>query len=251
MSFFQAVFLAIVQGLTEFLPISSSGHLVIFQKLFGFEKPPVVFDILVHVGTLGAVFIFFRREILALVTKKGCKLLSLLVIGTLPAAVIGFLLEGKTDWFFNLWSLVGFAFLLTTLILFSTQLVKEKNKKIKDLKLLDVLIIGVFQALAILPGVSRSGSTISAGVWQGLEKEEAFNFSFYLAIPAILGALILKFDELLRFNPTEFFQGLVGMIVAGIVGYFSLKTLKDLIRKGKVYLFGFYCLVIGLLVLSL
>jgi undecaprenyl-diphosphatase len=251
MSFPQAVFLAIVQGLTEFLPVSSSGHLVIFQKLFGLEKPPVVFDILIHVGTLGAVFIFFRREILTLVTKKDCKLLSLLVIGTLPAAIVGFFLEEKTGWIFNLWNLVGFAFLLTTLILFSTQLVKEKNKKIKDLKLLDALIIGVFQALAILPGVSRSGTTISAGVWQGLGKEEAFNFSFYLAVLAILGALILKFDELLRFNSTEFLQGLVGMTVAGIIGYFSLKTLRDFVKKGGLYLFGFYCLVVSLLVLSL
>lgn len=251
MSTVQAVFLAVVQGLTEFLPISSSGHLVIFQKIFGLDQPPVVFDISVHVGTLGAILVYFRREILNFWAHKDLKLLALLVIGTMPVAIVGLLLEGRAEWIFDSWGLVGFSFLLTALILFSTRFVRRENGKNKGLKLGDVLVIGSFQALAILPGVSRSGSTISAGIWRGLKREEAFNLSFYLAIPAIFGAGVLQLDEVTRFAPSDLFQAIVGMIVAGSVGYGSLKLLETVLKKGKLAWFSLYCGGMGLAILLL
>lgn len=249
MSIYQAVFLAIIQGLTEFLPVSSSGHLVIFQKTFGFEEPPLFFDILVHVGTLGAILVFFRDKRFALLKNK--KLLLLLFLGTLPVCLLALILEGLINQIFNSFKLVGFSYLMMALILFSTHFLKKQAKKIKDLSLLDVLIVGIFQALAILPGVSRSGATISAGLWRGLKKDSAFDFSFFLGILAISGAFVFKIGELTTLvSPNGLVNGLLGMIVAGIIGYFSLKMLEGIVKKGKLYLFGFYCLAIGLLVLG-
>lgn len=250
MSIYQAVFLAIVQGLTEFLPVSSSGHLVIFQKIFGFEEPPFFFDVLVHVGTLGAILVFFRDKIFALFKNK--KFLLLLFLGTLPVCLLALILEGLISQIFNSLKLVGFSYLIMALILFSTRFLKKQAKEIKNLGWPDALFIGAFQALAILPGISRSGATISAGLWRGFEKDSAFDFSFFLGILAISGAFVFKIGKLTTLvSPNGLVNELLGMLVAGIVGYFSLKTLKNFIGKGRLYLFGFYCLAIGLLALYL
>ena len=247
MSIAQALILAIIQGLTEFLPVSSSGHLVIFQKILGFEEPPVFFDILVHVGTLGAILVFFRDKIFVVIRSK--QWLLLLALGTLPVCFVGFFLGTITSQIFNSTKLVGFSLFVTSLILFSTSFVKKQTKKIEDLSLFDVLIIGVFQALALLPGISRSGATISAGLWRGLEKEAAFEFSIFLGILAILGAFLTQLPSLSSFSEEVIFTGILGMITAGISGYFSLGLLKRVLRKGRFFGFGVYCAVLGLVIL--
>lgn len=255
MSWIQAIFLSIIQGLTEFLPVSSSGHLVIFQKLLRLEEPPVLFDILVHVGTLGAIVFYFKEQLLVIfkgIIKKNrfdIKILLMILIGTIPAGIIGFFLQGYIKDIFDSLKLVGLSLLLTAGLLFSTKFTKNLNKDFKDLNWKETLFIGIFQAIAILPGVSRSGSTIVAGLWQNLKRETAFAFSFYLAIPAILGALILQIPEISNSSDYYLKQGIFGMIIAGTVGYFSLIILEKFLKSAKLFWFGLYCLAAGILVL--
>ncbi len=255
MSFFEVLFLAIVQGLTEFLPISSSGHLVIFQKILGFSKAPVLFDVLLHVGTLGAIIFYFRKGLEQIISgltqkkKESVNTLWLVFLGTIPAALVGGLFEKQISSAFNSPQTVGLTFLATAGLLFSTRLIKHQNKCFNQLKWFDALFIGIFQAAAILPGISRSGSTISSGLWRGFSQETAFTFSFYLAIPAIFGALILEARDLFSYSQTELIQGVAGMIIAGIVGFFALKVLEKVLKSTKFFWFGIYCLVLGIIIL--
>ena len=244
MSYSQAIFLAIIQGLTEFLPVSSSGHLVIFQKLFNFTEPPVLFDILVHVGTLGAVLVYFRKELI----KISQKIIWLIVVGTIPAAIVGLLLQNYINDIFNSLKLVGVTLLITGGLLFTSKQFKKFNRQFKSLNWRDALLVGAFQALAILPGVSRSGATIVSGLWKRFDRETAFQFSFYLAIPAILGALLLQIPDLI-YSPCGYLeQGILGMVVAGAVGYGALRILEKTLLSAKLWLFGIYCLVLGLVI---
>lgn len=255
MDILHVLLLSVIQGLTEFLPVSSSGHLVIFQKLLRLEEPPVLFDILVHVGTLGAIVFYFKNQLLAIfkgVIKKNrfdIRISSMILIGTIPAGIIGFFLQGYIKDIFDSLKLVGLSLLLTAGLLFSTKFTKNLNKDFKDLNWKEALFIGIFQAIAILPGVSRSGATIVAGLWQNLKKETAFAFSFYLAIPAILGALILQIPEIGNSADDYLKQGIFGMIMAGIVGYFALTLLERVMKSTKIFWFGFYCLIVGVLIL--
>ncbi|KPJ70892.1 hypothetical protein AMJ51_00730 [Microgenomates bacterium DG_75] len=244
MSYSQAIFLAIIQGLTEFLPVSSSGHLVIFQKLFNFTEPPVLFDILVHVGTLGAVLVYFRKELI----KISQKIIWLIVVGTIPAAIVGLLLQNYVNDIFNSLKLVGVTLLITGGLLFTSKQFKKFNRQFKSLNWRDALLVGAFQALAILPGVSRSGATIVSGLWRRFDRETAFQFSFYLAIPAILGALLLQIPDLI-YSPCGYLeQGILGMVVAGAVGYGALRILEKTLLSAKLWLFGIYCLALGFVI---
>jgi undecaprenyl-diphosphatase len=254
MSYFQAFFLAVVQGLTEFLPISSSGHLVIFQKLFGL-KPPILFDILVHVGTLGAIIFYFKRELLQILDglvkgqRKSWATIWLIFVGTIPAVVVGLFLQAIIELIFDSLRLVGLSLLVTAGLLFSTKWVKKPRKEFKDLKWSDAFLVGLFQALAILPGISRSGSTIVSGLWRRLDQKVAFRFSFFLAIPAIIGALILQMPNLLLSSCSYLGQGLLGMVVAGMVGYLALVILEKVLKEARLFFFGFYCFLMGIFIL--
>lgn len=249
MTYFQAFILAIVQGLTEFLPVSSSGHLVIFQKIFGLE-PPVFFDVAVHVGTLLAVAVFFRNKLISMFSglvkkdKDSLGLTWLLFVGTLPAIVVGLFLESQLEYIFNSLTLVGFSLVITAGLLFSTKIFKAP-KVPKAPNWQDSLFIGFFQALAILPGVSRSGSTITAGLWRKIDQKQAFELSFLLAMPAIIGGLILEFPDLLAGRIDNPSQSLLGMLVAGGVGYLALVGLNKVLRERRLWFFGFYCLLLG------
>ena len=246
MTFFQAFWLAIIQGLTEFLPVSSSGHLVIFQKLFGLY-PPVLFDILVHVGTLGAILVYFRREL----TKISRRTFGLLALGTLPAALVGLFLQSWLAVIFDSARLVGFALLITSGLLFSTKLIKKPKKNLTGFQPSDAFIVGLFQALAILPGVSRSGATIVAGLHRRANRQTAFRFSFFLAIPAILGALVLQLPALANAPAVYLGQGILGMFIAGLVGFSTLKLLEKILLSARLWIFGFYCLLVGVTILLL
>lgn len=249
MTYPQALFLAFIQGFTEFLPISSSGHLVLFQKLFGL-KPPILFDILVHVGTLAAILFFFKDKLIQIIKgilkkeKPSLKLTWLIILGSLPAAVLGIALAPYLETIFNSLKLVGLNLIFTGILLSSTPLVKPKTPK--PLNSFKALFIGFFQALAIFPGLSRSGATITAGIWQKTSKEGAFEFSFLLAIPAILGALLSQTSKITNSSPEYLIQGVIGLIIAALVGFWSLKILKKTLISKKFWLFGVYCFLLGL-----
>ena len=254
MTFFQAIFLGIVQGLTEFLPISSSGHLVIFQKLFNLE-PPILFDILVHVGTLGAIIIFFKKHLIKITKglvkkdKKDWQLVLMIILGTIPAIIAGLFLKNYLEQVFDSLLLVGLSLLVTGGLLISTKKIKKSNQKLNRLNYKNVLIIGCLQALSILPGISRSGSTIVGGLWQKIDRKNAFQFSFFLAIPTILGALILQIPELMNSQSDYLIHGILGMLVAGLVGFLALIVLKKVLLGKKLWLFGIYCLSIGMVLI--
>ena len=244
MNFFQVLVLSLVQGVTEFLPVSSSGHLVIFQKLFGLNEAPILFDVLLHLGTLISIVVFFRKQIF----KIDRKLSLLIIVGTLPVVVIGLFFDQQIEAAFNSLKMTGISFLITAIFLFSTRMTSRLirvDKGLSGISWLDALIVGVFQAIAILPGVSRSGSTITGGLWKGLSPQNAFQFSFYLAIPAILGAAVLNIRDVVSYSSDELIYGLVGLAVSAVTGYFALKFLEGILKSSKLWYFGFYCLFLG------
>jgi len=259
MNFHEVLLLGFIQGLTEFLPVSSSAHLVIFQKILGFEEPPVFFDILVHCGTLLAIIIFFKKELRDILIKTVKAILSgkikriplivwFVIIGTVPAVIFGLVLNKFIEIIFNSLLIVGLGLMITSILLFFTSTI-ENDDKIKPLTNFKALLVGLFQALAILPGVSRSGSTVSVGVLIGLRRKEAFNFSFYLAIPAILGALILQTGNLANLE-YDFLSGLTGLLTAFFCGLLSLKLFRIFFLKGRMFYFAAYCCFLSVASLS-
>ena len=252
MNLIDAIILGIVQGLTEFLPISSSGHLALSYQLLGFEKDAVgiEFDILLHFSTLLAVLIYFRRKLFLMtmsLVKKGShedkKMIWLLMIGTLPVVFLGLLLKDKVEAISSNPILVSSLLCFTGIILFLP--VWLKNSKVNKLGNKSSLIIGFSQALAILPGISRSGATITTGIMLGISPKIAAEFSFLLVIPAILGGTILKMNEISLIPPNQFGIYLGGMIAAFIAGLIAIFCVLNLISKGKFAYFGFYCLLVG------
>lgn len=246
----EAIILGIVQGITEWLPISSSGHLVLLQNLFKIEQP-VIFDLILHLGSLLVVLIVFKNDIKRLVIgvfKKEEKEISLLlkiIIATIPIALIGFLLKDFIEKVFNDLRVVGFSFLFTSVLLF---LSKHPKVKDKELNYKNSFIIGLVQVLALLPGLSRSGSTISAGLIQGVRNEEVAKFSFLLFIPAILGATVLEIKNVYLIS--DIIPLIVGVITVVIIGFLSLKLLLYIVKNSKIHFFAYYCLIIGIIILG-
>ncbi len=242
--------MAVVQGLTEFLPISSSGHLVIFQKFFGFDQPPVSFDILLHLGSLLAIFLFLKDQIFRLILnfKNEWRLILAIVIGTFPAALLGVGFKKEIEATFDSLALVAVFYLVTAALLFSTRLIRnKKQKKLSQISPLEALLLGIFQAIAVFPGISRSGSTIVGGLWQNFSPEAAFQFSFLLAIPAILGATVIEAREMT--NQINFFYGGLAMIISVATSLLSLKFLSKMLKSEKLYLFSGYCFLTSLVLL--
>lgn len=248
------VVLSLVQGVTEFLPISSSGHLVILQNLFKLSSPLVFFDILLHLGTLFSILIFFKDGLMDLIKnwKKNFSIWRALIIGSIPAAIFGYLLNSKIEIIFGSISLVGISMIVCGLILLSTKFIKKQKRvsELKDISMFKSVVIGIFQAVAILPGISRSGSTIVGGLWQGLSSETAFKFSFLLSIPAILGAVLLKAKDA-NFGEVSVAASFIAIFISAGVGFFSLKFLEKTLKSEKFWLFSIYCFVIGIFVLVL
>jgi undecaprenyl-diphosphatase len=251
----------VVQGLTEFLPVSSSGHLVFFQSLFGMEEPQLFFDVMLHFGTLLAVMVYFRTDLLEMIQaiglrlkgrregEKEIKLFLWIILASLPTGLMGILFK---DWFESLFSkpkIVGIMLLVTGLILWLTRWNGKQEKTIKEMRWFDALFIGVAQGIAIIPGISRSGSTISIGLFLGLNRELAGRFSFLLSIPAILGATLLEIHKLDSLAKLE--TALIGAAVAFVTGILSLTLLMKIIRMGKISNFAYYCWPIGAIMIIL
>lgn len=247
MTTLQAIVSGVVQGTTEFLPVSSSGHLVILHHLLKIEQD-FIFDIFMHLGTLFALLVFFYKEIIALFSRNK-RLFFLIVLASIPTAIIGFLCGDIFARLFVHVKCVGAMLLITGIWLLAGDIASRHNKRQKKIPgLFSALLIGFAQGIALIPGISRSGTTISTGLIFGLTKESAFKFSFLLSIPAVSGALLFKIKDLrLAWD----FNLIIGMLISAIVGFFCLEFLFDLIKKNKLYIFAIYCFVIGIGVLVL
>jgi undecaprenyl-diphosphatase len=236
MSFLQSIILSFIQGITEFLPISSDGHLNLFQYFFGLT-PSLSFDIFLHAATFLSVLFFFRYQI-----KYFFSNLKYIVVGSIPAIIVGFFFKDQIESLFASPKLLPLFFLITGSLVLATRSLTKKNK---PLTYFSAFIIGIFQALAILPGVSRSGCTIFAALLLGLSPLNAFNFSFSLFIPATAGAILLDIKNILRPNiltPTN----LISFIITFIVGFFALKFLKKIITDDKFWIFGIYVITLAI-----
>lgn len=238
----QAIFLGVLQGLTEFLPVSSSGHLVIAQGFLpNFSQPGVLFDVTLHMGTLFAVLWYFRAQII----KLSREMLLLLVIGTVPAGLVGIVFADFLEGLFSSPRLVGVALLATGAMNWMVDRQKAIGNRQKAIGWRDALAIGVFQAVAIIPGISRSGSTIFAGVFQGIKKEDAALFSFLLSVPAVLGAMALQILSHGPENKINIPLYFIGATVAFVVGYLSIGILMQFLIKRRFRIFAIYSLIVG------
>jgi undecaprenyl-diphosphatase len=256
----KTIILGIIQGLTEWLPISSTGHLKLAEYFLDL-KAPILFDVILHLGTLIVVLFFFRKDIknilsalahLDFKTENG-KMIPLIIVGTIPTALIGIVLGDYIETTFENIQPIAIAFLVCGIMLYSSKAAKEKTDSIGYLT---ALMIGTAQGIAIIPGISRSGTTIAVALLLGVKREKAFKFSFLLSIPAVLGALGLtvykQFDELATAG-LGWIEILAGMVLAMLVGYLALKLLWKILAKRKFHLFALYCWLLGaaLIVLTL
>jgi len=256
MNLIEIIILAIVQGITEWLPISSSGHLTILQQLWNLNVP-VLFDVTLHIGTLIATLIFFHRHVANILktivrldfkTEEG-KLAALILIGSIPTAVIGFLFKERFESFFSNLLAVGVAFIVTGCILYASKLAPNRKKSINYF---DALLIGTAQGIALIPGISRSGTTISIGLLRRIEKEKAFQYSFLLYIPAVIGAAIgtsVTEWKSLAAAEIDALSIVLCLIITATVGYIFLKLLFKVIVKEKFHVFAYYCWTLGLIII--
>jgi len=242
----------LIQGLTEFLPISSSGHLVLVPALFGRDGPDLATSAVLHVGTLVAVLIYFRAELAEVLrfTPTGKRLLAYMVVGTIPAGAAGLALRDPLDRLNENPTLVAIAMICAGIVFILTQWLPTGHRTSGETRMRDAWVMGLGQALALIPGVSRSGMTISAGMAERFERREAASLAFLLGIPAIAGAGLINFVDLAAESGAGLgAELLVGMVVAGVVGYAAIAALLGLIRRTGLAPFGWYCVGFGTLAL--
>jgi len=250
------VLLGLVQGLTEFLPVSSSGHLVLAERALGLDSPGVLLEAFLHLGTLVAVLWVFRRDILSLFsafTRRGSldrrKEVGLLLAGTIPIVLAGLLFRDVADTVFSSLWVVGGGLLLTAIALTAAARLRQRTTY-RTVSFLDSLAIGVAQVLALFPGVSRSGITISAGVARRIEPMRAARFSFLLSIPALVGAVVLNLWDAAEVGwPADWAGIAVGTVSALVVGLFGIHALLAVVRRSRLWAFAIYCGGLGLAVL--
>ena len=270
MTFLEAILLGILQGLTEFLPVSSSGHLVLAQQFLGLKEPLVFFDVMLHVGTLAAVLVVYRDAIGRLViggvsalgdpqfwrepkstlnTSADLKFIWLILIGSIPTGIIAVVFKTQLESFFHEVRIVSVMLILTGIILQLPRLRKGKTDTPEDpageLKTWHAPLIGIAQGCAITPGISRSGTTLSLALFFGIPAKTAAEYSFLLSIPAILGAVALKIRDL-GDTTIPFYVVGTGMLASFIVGYIALRFLLVMLNRGKFSVFSYYCVALGL-----
>lgn len=263
----KTVIIGIVQGITEFLPVSSSGHIEILKTVFGLSEESVAFDVLLHMGTLIAVCLFYRKDIWALLTEiiPLCKdvftgnkifnrerpyrvLLVMITVTTLPTVFAGVLFENLFDSLFSNITAVGCSLLITSVLLYISNKLDQGTKNEKGITFRDAFIVGIVQSCAITPGISRSGATVFAGRLSGFEVSFAVKYSFLCSLPTILGALVLKSKDFVK-NPISNEQ-IIGYVfafaAAAVVGYLSLCMLDMMLKKRNMKLFSVYCFCVGI-----
>lgn len=270
MSVLEGILLGVLQGLTEFLPVSSSGHLALAEHLLGARTPGVTFEVIVHLATALAVVLFFRRRVLAILIAlarwpfargagaggrpaggrpageaEDARLGLNLALGTAPAAVVGYLLESRVERAFNDPRLVSALLVVTGCILWTTKFARREGRRVETWK--DALLVGAGQAVAVLPGISRSGTTIAAGLAAGLERKRAAEFAFLLSIPIILGAAAVSLGDALRGTVALGAAEAAGAIAAFACALPSIAVLMRLVTAGRLYRFSYYCWAVGAL----
>lgn len=298
MSLLEAIFMGIIQGLTEFLPVSSSGHLAMFRILFGIEtETGMLFDVLLHFGTLVAICAVFYKDVAKLIVeglyilKNGFinlaiffhngfiqlknqlsknklpkeeldlgayhpvanssyrKFTLLVIVSTIPTGIIGIIGKDVVEMASGLLIVPGICLVITAILLFVADGAKGGEKLPKDITYTNAFVIGIVQGIATLPGISRSGSTITACLLSGFNRSFAVKYSFIMSIPAILGAMLLELVEFsgVALSAGEFVYYIIGMIIAGVIGYICIKTMLVVVREKKFKIFAIYCLIIGLI----
>ncbi len=270
MTFLQAILLGILQGLTEFLPVSSSGHLVLAQQYLGLKEPLVFFDVMLHVGTLAAILVvyrgaiarfvvgglstlakaeFYRKPIATLNTSDELRFIWLILLGSIPTGIIAVLFKTQLESFFEKVLIVSIMLILTGVILQLPRLRRRSmdstNFPNKEVKSWHAPLIGTAQGCAIIPGISRSGTTISLALFLGIPAKTAAEYSFLLSIPAILGAVALKITDVENTEVPLHIIG-TGMLTSFIVGYIALRFLLVILNRGKFSLFSYYCVALGI-----
>ena len=266
MNLWEAILLGTVQGLTEFLPVSSSGHLVILQSVIeGFRQPGVFFDVMLHLGTLLAVLFFLRREILEILislipprwgitsrekldeaqVNTNRKTALYIITATACTGSMGLLFEDQIHHLFTSTLTVSFMLLVTGVLLFISDRFRGSRVE-KDMNITDSLIIGIVQGLALIPGISRSGSTVAFGIFRGLDGAAAARFSFLLSIPAVMGAVILELKFIEGVSLGDLVIYLAGMLAAAVTGFLTLGLLLFVIRKRRLSIFAYYCWILGI-----
>jgi len=263
MTLIQSILLGIVQGLTEFLPVSSSAHLVIVPHLLGWQIPTeqvFIFDVLVQLGTLAAVIVYFWKTLWAILRSMVTGLLNrkplaefdsrlgwYLILATIPAGILGILIKDQVESAFNSLLATGLFLLVTAAILIAAERWGRKIRKLESMTWLDALITGLFQAISIFPGISRSGSTIAGGMSRGLDRPDAARFSFLMSIPVMLAAGLIAGIDLVNLPGVKGFLPVVfaGFIAAAIVGYASIHCLLRFLAHRSMNGFAVYCILIG------
>jgi len=282
MEFLKAIFLGLIQGLTEFLPVSSSGHLAIMKNLLHMEMDTgLLFDVLLHFGTLAAIFIAFWRDIKELIIegfkiiadffvntgiffarlagKKNAyrkivttpyrKFVMLVIVSTIPTGIIGIVFKDAIELVGATLLVPGLCLILTSILLTIADRVKTGKKQAQDVSYTEAGLIGLAQGIATLPGLSRSGTTITACLLSGFDREFAVKYSFIMSIPAVLGAVILELKDFSvgSLSTSELANYAAGTLVAGVVGYICIKTMLKLVKGKKFIFFSYYCLLVGIL----
>ncbi len=255
MSFIDAILLGILQGATEFLPVSSSGHLVLAQHLLGdFEQPGVLFDVLLHIGSMVAVVLYFWRDLSGLVSSLWRRdeaaiqqrfMVRLLIAGSVPTAIIGLLFK---DFFIGLFerpAIVCIMLLVTGSLLWLAEHLRNKEQSRKKMSFVDAIVVGTVQGCAIIPGISRSGSTIAVLLLRGIDGETAARFSFLLALPAVFGAALLSLKDLNSVAAETVFPYIAGTIAALATGLLCIHLLMGIIRRRRLHWFAIYCWLVG------
>ena len=245
MSLFEAIILGMIQGISEFLPVSSSGHLMVFHHIFGIRaEDNLTFIIVLNMGSLIPLLFVFREDVWALLKNPFQKTTALLIIATLPLVIVTLLFEGLIESLFHMVHFLPLGFVVTGVVLLLSDRLKRNTKSFESISLLDAALIGCAQAFAVFPGISRSGSTITATMARGIKRESAAKFSFLMSIPAAFGAMLFRISRIIA-SP-ELIEGLnfvnlgAGFVTAAITGYLAINVMLSIVRKAKLKYFAFY-----------
>lgn len=280
MSLFQSIMMGFIQGLTEFLPVSSSGHLAILKELFQIKEPGMFFDVLLHMGTLLAVFVVYYRDIWKLITEffgilgdagrnlgifiknrryreeepyirvihnSYRKFVMLVIVSTIPTGIIGYVAKDLVEMAGELLIVPGICLIVTAILLFIADHVPDGGKLPRNVTYTNAFLVGIAQGIATLPGLSRSGTTITACLLSGYSRKFAVKYSFIMSIPAILGAMLLEVKDVdfSLLTGSEIRNYVIGTVIAAVVGYICIKTMLVIVRKKKFTVFSIYCLIVG------
>ena len=249
----QAIIYGLVQGITEFLPISSTAHLILIPYFFHWQDPGLSFDIFLHLGTLIAIISFFAKDWIKIFKNKH-KLLGLIVVACLPAAILGYAFEDKVETSLRSPLLIAGTLFIFGLVIYLVDRFMKHTQKLKNMSYLQSILIGLGQSLALIPGISRSGATMTAGIALGFKRKTAAKFSFLIATPIMLGATIFKFKDLVSIPITNWFNGfsmiaaIIGFIVALISGYLAIKYLLKYLERGSFVPFVVYRIILAIII---